>query len=128
MEVVGLLVGIFIVAIGMFGVAAPGGFLTAVRSILTPLGLYLVAALRVAFGVVLVLVAPSSRAPKVLRLLGFVMVGAGLVTPFFGVDRARALLDWWSAQGPAFMRLGAGLTVAFGAFVVYAVAPHRRAA
>jgi len=127
-EVVGLLVGIFIVAIGMFGVAAPGGFLTAVRSILTPLGLYLVAALRVAFGVVLVLVAPSSRAPRVLRPLGLVMLVAGLTTPFFGVDRACAMLDWWSARGPAFMRVWAGLAVALGAFVVYAVAPRRRAA
>ena len=112
---VALLVGLFIVAIGMFGVAAPHGLLTAVGSILTPFGLYLVAALRIVFGVVLVLAAPSSRAPKVLRLLGFIMLVAGLTTPFFGVDRARAMLDWWAARGPAFMRLWAGFAVAFGA-------------
>jgi len=125
---VALLVGLFIVAIGMFGVAAPHGLLTAVRFVLTPLGLYLVAALRVVFGVDLVLAAPSSRVPKVLRLLGFIMLVAGLTTPFFGVDRARAMLDWWAARGPAFMRLWAGFAVAFGALVVYAVAPRRHAA
>ena len=128
MVLVALLVGLFIVAIGMFGVAAPHGLLTAIRFVLTPLGLYLVAALRVVFGVVLVLAAPSSRAPKVLRLLGFIMLVAGLTTPFFGVDRARAMLDWWAARGPAFMRLWAGFAVAFGALVVYAVAPRRHAA
>ena len=47
MVLVALLVGLFIVAIGMFGVAAPHGLLTAVGSILTPFGLYLVAALRI---------------------------------------------------------------------------------
>jgi len=125
LSLVALLVGLFIVAVGMLGVVAPHGLLTAVRSILTPLGLYLVAALRVAIGVVLVLVAPSSRVPKVLRILGVIIFVAGLITPFFGVDRARAMLDWWSAQGAAFMRLWAGLAVAFGAFVVYAVAPRR---
>ena len=119
------LVGLFIVAIGLCGLAAPHGLLTAVQSVLTPRGLYLVATLRVAFGVVLVLAAPSSRAPRVLRLLGFIILVAGLTTPFFGIDRARAVLDWWTAQGPAFMRLWAGLAVALGAFVVYAVAPRR---
>src|SRR2546425_552653 len=109
------------------GIAAPHGLLEVVRSMLTARGLYLVAAVRVVFGVILVLVAPSSRAPRVLRLLGFIILVAGLTTPFFGVDRARAVLDWWSARGPALMRLWAGLAVALGAFVVYAVAPRRRA-
>ena len=116
------LVGLFIVAIGVCGLAAPHALLSAVQFVLTPGGLYLVAALRVVFGVVLVLAAPSSRAPRVLRLLGFIVIVAGLTTPFFGVDRARAVLDWWSAQGPAFVRLWAGLAVALGVFVVYAVA------
>ena len=123
-----LLIGLFIVATGMCGVAAPHGLLTAVRFVLTPRGLYLVAAVRVVFGVILVLVAPSSRAPRVLRLLGLIMLVAGLTTPFFGLDRARAMLDWWSARGPAFMRVWAGLAVALGVFVVYAVAPRRPAA
>jgi hypothetical protein len=127
-ELVAPLVGLFITAIGLLGVVAPRELLTVVRSIQTPLGLCLVAALRVIFGLVLVLVAPSSRAPRVLRLLGFTMFVAGLITPLIGVDRARAILDWWSNQGPAFMRVWAGLAVALGTFVVYAVAPHRRAA
>src|SRR5207245_10282738 len=78
-----LLVGLFIGAIGMCGVAAPHGLLTAVRFVLTPRGLYLLAAVRVVFGVILVLVAPSSRAPRVLRLLGFILLVAGLTPPFF---------------------------------------------
>ena len=127
MSLVALLVGLFIIAMGILGVVAPHGLLGAVQSLLTPLGLYLVAALRVVFGVVLILVAPSSRTPRALRLVGFIVLVAGLITPLFGVDRSRAMLDWWMAEGSGFMRLWAGLGVVFGAFVVYAVAPHRRA-
>ena len=126
MALVARLIGLFIAAIGVLGVIAPDGLLTAVRSLQTPLGLYLAASFRVVSGVVLVLAASSSRAPKVLRPLGFVIIVAGLITPFFGVDRVRAILDWWSGQGAAFMRVWAGLAVAFGAFVVYAVVPRRR--
>ena len=91
-----LLLGLLVAAIGLLGVASPHGLLTAVRFMVTPRGLYLVAALRVVFGVVLILAARSSRAPGVLRLLGVVMLVAGLTTPLFGVDRAHAMLDWWS--------------------------------
>ena len=127
-NLVALLVGLFILAMGVLGIVAPDGLLTAVRSLLTPGGLYLVAALRVVFGVVLLLAAPSSRAPTVLRLLGMITFIAGLITPLFGIERARAIFEWWFARGPAFMRLWTALAVAFGAFVVYAVAPRRRAA
>jgi len=121
-----LLVGLFIVAVGMVGVVEPQGLLTVVRYILTPLGLYFVAALRVVFGVVLVLAAPSSRASGVVRAIGFIMLVAGLITPLFGIVRARAILDWWSAQGYGLMRLWAGLAVALGVLVLHAVAPRRR--
>ena len=78
MALVTRLIGLFIAAIGVLGVITPDGLLTAVRSLQTPLGLYLAASFRVVFGVVLVLAAPSSRAPKVLRPLGFVIIVAGL--------------------------------------------------
>lgn len=123
MGMAALLVALFMVAIGILGIVAPDGLLTAVRSMLTPLGLSLVATLRIVIGVILLVAAPSSRAPKVLRVLGVVVVVSGIITPFFGVDRALAILDWWSGQPPAVVRLWAGLAVAFGAFVAYAVAP-----
>jgi hypothetical protein len=123
-----LLIGLFMGAIGLLAVVAPHGLLTAARSLQTPLGICLIAATRVLFGVVLVLAAPSSRAPKALRVFGFMIVVAGVITPFFGVDRARAILDWWSGQGALVMRAWAGVAIAFGAFVVYAVAPRRHAA
>ena len=54
---------------------------------LTPAGLYAIAVLRVAIGLLFVLAAPSSRAPRTLRVLGLIVIVAGLATPWFGVAR-----------------------------------------
>jgi Thiamine pyrophosphate enzyme, N-terminal TPP binding domain len=54
------------------------------------------------------------------------VVIAGVLTSFFGVERSRAVLDWWSSQGLSFMRVWASVAVAFGLFIVYVVTSPRR--
>jgi len=123
-----MIIGLLIAAMGILGIAAPSVPLQVAQSLLTPSALYIVAAVRVCFGLLLVWVAPGSRAPIALRVLGVLIVIAGVITPFFGVERSRAVVDWWSSQGAAFMRVGMGFAVVFGLAIVYAVAPRRRAA
>jgi hypothetical protein len=123
-----ILVGLIIAALGILGIAAPTTLLDATGFALTKTGLYVAAALRVVFGLVLIAAAAASRLPKTLRVLGALIVVAGVITPFFGLERARAMVDWWSAQGPLFMRAWAALAVIFGLFIVYAVTPRRPAA
>jgi len=94
--------------------------------VVTPVGLYTIAALRVAIGLVLMLVAPISRVPRTLRVVGAVVLVAGLATPLFGVERTRAILDWESTQGTALIRVVAGLVLATGGFVAFAVTAGRR--
>jgi len=119
---VALFIGLVIAAQGVFGIAAPDVFLRTLRYIQTPPVIYLAAAIRVVFGVVLFRVAPESRAPKFLRVLGVAIVIGGLLTPFFGVRIGHAILDWWSAGGPPLVRSWAGCSLALGVFIVYAVA------
>lgn len=57
------------------------------------------------------------------RIAAAVIIVAGLVTPLFGVERARAIVDWWVSHGSAFMRVWGGCALAFGLFLAYAVAP-----
>jgi hypothetical protein len=121
------IIGVLVMAIGILGVVAPSLVLDASRFAQTPVGLYSVAAIRVVFGLVLIQVAATSRTPKVLRLIGAFILLAGIVTPFLGVDRARAMADWWFAQGITFMRSWAALAVIFGLFIIYAVKPRRHA-
>jgi len=53
------------------------------------------------------------------------MLVAGLATPLFGVERTRAILDWESTQGTALIRVMAGLVLAIGGFIAFAVATGR---
>jgi hypothetical protein len=70
-------------------------------------------------------VAPAARLPGTLRVIGALVLLVGLLTPFFGVERARLVLDWWVAQGTTFMRVWAVFPVAFGLFLIYAIVGAR---
>jgi hypothetical protein len=83
------------------------------------------AALRVTVGIVLIVVAPTSRVPRTLRVIGAVVLVAGVATPLFRVERARAILDWESTPGTALIRVVAGLVFATGSFVAFAMTRPR---
>jgi hypothetical protein len=99
--------------------AAPDLRLSLERSVMTPAGLYAIAVLRIAIGVVFVQAAPASRAPRTVRVLGLIVVIAGLLTPWFGVARAREVVNWLTSAGPLLMRLDAVVGMAMGGFLVY---------
>ena len=46
---------------------------------MTPAGLYAITVLRIAIGLVFVFAAPASRTPRTLRVLGLVVIIAGLM-------------------------------------------------
>jgi hypothetical protein len=121
-------VGLVICALGILGMLAPGALVSLTAPWLTPTGLWLAGALRVGIGVVLLLVARPSRHPAVLRVLGVIVIIAGLATPLFGVKRARMVVAWSVAQGSGFIRLWALIALVLGGYIVYAVVPRRRAA
>ena len=95
------------------------------RSLSTPVGLLVAAAVRVVFGVLLLMAAPHSRAPNLLRVFGALILLAGLSTPLFGVDLARALLDTASVDGGAALRVFGTVAVALGASFVWALSPKQ---
>ena len=128
MRLLGLLVAFFVALIGLIGVVVPDRLVTIGPYLVTPVGIYVAATLRIGIGLVLARVAPVSRAPRTLRIFGVIAVIAGVVTLFLGTERAQAILEWWSAQGPGFIRLWAGLPLVLGGFIAYAVVPGRRPA
>ena len=126
MRVAAFLIALFAIVVGVVGIVTPDSLMTIGRYVATPVGLYVIAAIRVAIGLVLMLVAPTSRVPRTLRVVGAVVLVAGLATPLFGVERTRAILEWESTQGTAFIRVMAGLVLAIGGFIAFAVATGRR--
>ena len=121
-----LLVALLGGVVGIVGLVSPESG-TAVRRLYfaTPVGLYAAAAVRVAMGLVVILSASASRAPKTLRVLGGVVCLQGLAATLFGPDRARAILEWESMQGAAVLRAGAAVAIAGWGFVAFAVTGHR---
>lgn len=123
-----MIVGLTVAGLGLTGLVAPSLLLDFGRSLLTQNGLYAVAAVRVVFGLLLLFGSRASRMPQTLRVIGGVVILAGLLTPLFGVARSETMFNWLSAQGPAFVRIIALFAVAFGALVVYASTPRRSSA
>jgi hypothetical protein len=117
-----------VAVLGALGVVSPDALLQIARRFETPGGLYAAAALRIVVGGVLVLAAGVSRAPRAIRLIGALIVVAGLVTPFLGLGRVHAILEWWAAVGPIVKRVWAGGALVFGCVMVYALAPGSRGA
>jgi hypothetical protein len=119
-----LFFGLFIALVGGVGVVAPDVLMGVARYAVTPLGLYLAAAFRIVVGIVLIRFAARTRFPTVLRVLGFFVIAAGIVTAFLGVDRTHAILNWWAGLGPIGMRLLPAIALVVGVIIVVAARPR----
>ena len=110
MRIAALLVGLFTIVISIGGLISPESG-TEIRRLYfaTPVRLYWAAAFRVAMGVVVILSATASRAPKTMRALGALMCMQGLSATLLGPEHARTVLEWEARQGPALLRVGARL-------------------
>ena len=130
MKALAFVAGLGILAVGKIGLLMPSTLVWIAQRFGTPLQWYAIGAVRVAFGVLLLSVAATSRAPRTLRVVALIPVLAGLgalATPFVGVERAGAILEWWSQLGPGYVRLSALSLLLLGGFIAYACAPARRA-
>ena len=121
MRIAALLFALFTIVVGLLGIVSPDRVTTVRRQYFaTPVGLYTAGAVRVAMGLVLILVAPTSRAPRTLRALGALVCMQGLAAALLGPERARAVLEWESIH-TALLSAGAAVAVATGGFVAFAV-------
>ena len=127
MRFAGFLVGLFTIVIGIGGLISPESG-TEIRRLYfgTPARLYTAAALRVAMGLVVILTATVSRAPKTLRALGALMCMQGVSAALLGPEHARTVLEWEAGQGPALLRVGAAVALAAGCFMVFATTGRRQ--
>jgi hypothetical protein len=126
MKYVAWLIAALIIIAGIAAIVAPE-FALGLRSLeATPMALLVVAVIRVLIGVVLIFSAPASRAPKALQICGALFLGAGLATPLFGAERAKAVLEWEAAQGPALMRVVGTVVLALGAVLAFTLTPRAK--
>jgi len=115
--------GLVIAAVGVVGMFVPFALAWLAPHTATSGAFYLIAAIRVAFGLILIVVAPVSRAPTTLRVLGYLILIAGIATALMdlvAIERARTIIEWWAHLGLGVVRLTAVSLAVFGGFIAYA--------
>jgi len=119
-------IGLAIAIFGAAGIFFPTGLTWIANHAVTSGAFYVIAAIRIGFGLVLISVAADSRAPKAIRVLGYLIVISGItaaVIGLVGIGQAHQIIDWWIEQGTGVTRLTSVLVLALGGFVAYACAP-----
>src|SRR5262245_13476745 len=112
------------IVLGAIGVVAPAQLVGIARLFESQSGLYVAAAIRIVLGLALVLAASGARAPAAVRVIGVVILAAGLLTLVIGLDRARAILEWLVASGPVWTRLAGAVAIAFGSLLLCLLKPR----
>jgi hypothetical protein len=127
MKTAALLVALFTIVVGIVGLVSPEyGTLVRRQYFASPATLYPAVALRLIMGLVVILAAGASRAPKIMRVLGGVMCLQALTASVLGPDHAREVMEWETIQGSAVLRIGAAVALAAGGFMLFAVTARRR--
>jgi hypothetical protein len=113
-----------IVAIAAIGMVLPEFLLEMARRVSEPMGLAVLAAVRILLGVALLLEASASRAPLALRGIGVLVVAAGAAALFLETGGTHRLLAWWSSQPDVALRVWMLIPLSLGAFLVWALLPR----
>ena len=124
MRSLALVVAGVVVVLGIAGAVIPDIVIATGRHLVSPSGVHAAAAFRVGVGLVLILAARESRAPGILRAIGAVVLVSGVATAFFGVEAARARLDWEAAH-VGFLRVEGAACVCLGGLIASALRPNR---
>ena len=114
-------VGFFIAAIGVLGIASPSILLELGRALQTTGGLWLLGVIRIVCGAILLWAVPNSRTPRILIALGILIILFGMATPFIGLEKSRAMFEWWTTQGSSIARAWPLLAIALGGYIAYVV-------
>jgi hypothetical protein len=130
LKTLAFLFALFVSAVGVVGMLVPSALVWVARQFVASggFGFYVVAAVRIAFSLILISAASASRAPKALRVLGFIILILGVTTAltgFVAIGRAERAIEWWLQQGPGVMRLTGLPILILGGFIAFACAPGR---
>jgi hypothetical protein len=112
-----LLIALLMILLGLTGVFWPIGLIDFARWSFTPKGIYVAAAVRVVIGLVLLLAAGATATPKTVRVIGAILLAAGIATAFLNADTAQRVASWWLENGEDRLRITACLPLAVGIFL-----------
>ena len=114
------LIGLSLVALGFVLLINPGLMRRMIESAKQGQRLLLVSLFRVALGAFFVYAAPVTGQPAVIRIIGLIMIAAGLIGLLMGRDRLARFATWWTGRSDAANRFWALVAMAFGALLWWA--------
>jgi hypothetical protein len=114
MKALVLLAAALMILLGLTGVFWPEGLMQLGKYSVTATGLYVVAAVRIILGTLLLVAAGATRMPKTLRVIGFIILVAGVATLLISAQRAQSLIDGLLSRGVEFFRVAACLPLIVG--------------
>ncbi|HEX4630246.1 MAG TPA: hypothetical protein VH188_04710 [Chthoniobacterales bacterium] len=128
MRAIALLIAALMVLLGLTGVLWPEGLMPLLTYSFTGTGIYAAAAIRVVLGALLFIAARATRTPKTVRVIGLIILLAGIATALIPVERAQMMKDWWIERGPDTLRIVACLPLLAGIIVgISALTADRKA-
>src|SRR2546423_2682694 len=117
MKPIALVIAGLLVLFGFTGVLWPEGLLQLASYSFTRSGLYVVAAGRFVIGALLFFAATATRTPRTIRVIGLIVLVAGIATALIPAERALAMKDWLLARSPDTFRIAVCFPLAAGIFV-----------
>lgn len=75
--------------------------------------------IRILLGVIFLYYSPQARLPQLIFVLGVLALLGGLLIFILGLEKTKAILDWWDKKPEHFLRLLSLLVIAFGALILY---------
>ena len=112
--------GLLILGIGLTILFSPGRMRWALKNLITRRMMPVFSIVRIGFGIVFVLAAPSTRLPGFVWALGLLMIFSGVSLPILGFDRLRKWADWWSEKPESVIRGWSLLAILLGALLAWA--------
>ena len=125
MNVIVVIVGWLIILLGLFGIARPHSLIDAVLSWPTAARFYFSVLTRLVLGVLFILAAPRCRLPRLIYVLGAIILLIGIVLFFLGADRVDGILHWFCTGSELCIRLIYLIGILFGVLLIYAGSKRR---
>ncbi|MHC4159653.1 MAG: hypothetical protein ACYSSO_11320 [Planctomycetota bacterium] len=119
MDTVVKIVGIVFVFVGILYLIKPNVLKSIMEFFKQGKRMYFAGLIRFALAIVFLLAARECDITWVIAAFGILFIISGLLIFILGLERLRAMLDWWQKQSFLLLRIIALITLVFGAVIVY---------
>ena len=114
------LLGALFLGISLTVIISPRSGRWPLENMITRRTMPLFSIVRIGFGIVCVLAAPSTRLPGFVWAFGLLLIVSGISLPIVGFDRLRKWTDWWLEKPDREFRVWSLLGILLGALLLWA--------